>query len=163
MALLSRKVDYAILILSFLARQPAGGSAREIAARYGLSQGFVANILKLLCHKGFVTSHRGVKGGYVLQRPARDVALADLMDALDGSFRLTECTGHEPNHDCSLSDVCPVRGAVTRVHMRIRDVLRDVTLADLFEPSPVSPGTMQLGLTLTAALSSPTTLAEHAI
>ena len=62
------------------------GSAREIAARFELSRAFVANILKLLCGKGFVTSHRGVKGGYVLERPADEVTLAELMDALDDSF-----------------------------------------------------------------------------
>ena len=61
--LLSRKTDYALLILSHLSERPAGGSAREIADRFGLSKAFLANILKELCQKGFVSSHRGVKGG----------------------------------------------------------------------------------------------------
>src|SRR5205807_8446173 len=65
MTLLTRKVDYAILVLSYLHHHPEGGCAPEIADGYSLSRAFVANILKELCHKGFVTSHRGVKGGYV--------------------------------------------------------------------------------------------------
>ena len=88
MTLLSRKVDYAILILAYPHPRAGGGSAREIADRFELSRSFVANILKLLCHKGFVASHRGVKGGYALQRPAEDVKLAELMDALDEGFYL---------------------------------------------------------------------------
>src|SRR2546425_4728230 len=92
MTLMSRKVDYALLILSYLDQKREGGCAREIADRYGLSKGFVANILKLLCHQGFVTSHRGVKGGYVMLRPAEQVSLAELMEALDEAFHLAECT-----------------------------------------------------------------------
>ena len=47
MTLMSRKVDYALLILSFLDQKAEGGCAREIADRYGLSKGFVANILSV--------------------------------------------------------------------------------------------------------------------
>jgi Rrf2 family protein len=144
MSLMSRKVDYALLILSYLHQRPEGASAREIAGRYELSRAFVANILKQLCHKGFVSSHRGVKGGYALQRALGEVRLADLMDALDDAFQLAPCTRNGPEHDCSLTAVCPVRGGIAEVHQRIRDVLRKVTLAELFRPAAL--GTTPLGL-----------------
>ena len=70
MTLLSRKADYALLILSHLHRRPEGATARAIADKFELSRAFVANILKELCNKGFVVSHRGVKGGYSLGRDA---------------------------------------------------------------------------------------------
>ena len=81
MTLLSRKADYALLILSYLHTQETG-NAREIAAKFGLSRAFVANILKELGHKGFVTSTRGVKGGYVLQRASATITLAELLEAV---------------------------------------------------------------------------------
>ena len=90
MTLLSRKADYALLILSYLHTQ-AGGTARAIAEQFGLSRPFVANILKELCQKGFVASHRGVKGGYVLARPAETITLAELLETIDEGFRLTVC------------------------------------------------------------------------
>ena len=68
---------YAMLIVSYLHHKPEGGNARAIAERFGLSRPFVANILKELCHKGYVASHRGVKGGYALKESARAVTLAD--------------------------------------------------------------------------------------
>ncbi len=141
MTLLSRKVDYAILILSYLRQRAEGGSAREIAARFELSRAFVANILKVLCHKGFVASHRGVKGGYVLQRAAEDVRLADLMDAFDEGFHLTPCTKSDPDDACSLVNTCPVRSAIGGVHHRIREILRTVTLAELSQPVAPEAGT----------------------
>lgn len=136
-ALLSRKVDYALLILSYLHHRPEGGSAREIAARFGLSRAFSANILKCLCSRSFVISHRGVKGGYVLQRPAEDICLADLMEALDVSFHLAEFNRLDAGEACSLLPVCPVRGAIAEVHGRIRQVLAGVTLAELFQSVPL--------------------------
>jgi Rrf2 family protein len=145
MTLLSRKVDYAILILSYLHERSEGGSAREIAARFELSRAFVANILKLLCHQGFVASHRGVKGGYVLQRPAEQILLADLMDALDEGFYLMPCTKVGPAEVCSVTHSCPVRGGIASVHERIRDILRTVTLAQLCRPVVSTNGT-QFGL-----------------
>ena len=64
---------------------------REIAERLALGRPFVANILKRLCGTGFVAGHRGVKGGYVLRRPAQQVCLAELMESLGEPFHLAEC------------------------------------------------------------------------
>ena len=150
MTLMSRKVDYALLILSYLDQKREGGCAREIADRYGLSKGFVANILKLLCNKGFVTSHRGVKGGYVLRRPAEDVNLAELMEALDDGFNLAECTRAPASEQCTIAGMCPVRGSIADVHRRIRDLLRGVTLADVFRGNVEAAPTIY-GLNLVSA------------
>lgn len=146
MTLLSRKADYALLILSHLDGNPAGGNARTIAARFDLSRPFVANILKELCHKGFVTSHRGVKGGYVLARSPAEVTLAELLEAIDEGFRLAVCVGDEPRN-CCLSAVCTVQGPIAEVHRRMLAVLQHVTLAEIFRPSvPGTPSTVALPL-----------------
>jgi Rrf2 family protein len=132
MALLNRKVDYALLILSYLRHAQQGGCARAIAGRFGLSRPFIANILKTLCQKGFVASYRGVKGGYVLREEAGGRTLADLMDCLGDTFHLAECNRDTPDECCVLFASCPVKEAVAAVHRRVRDVLAGVTLAELF-------------------------------
>jgi Rrf2 family protein len=151
MSLLNRKVDYGLVILSYLYQKPEGGCAREIAARFGLSRAFVANILKDLCNKGFVASHRGVKGGYLTLRPAETISLAELMDALDESFRVAECIQVTPSDGCALVDICPVKGPVAEVHQRIREVLQNVTLAEIFQPASPAPG-LRVGLPTLALL-----------
>jgi len=131
--LLSRKADYALLILSYLSEKT--GTARAIAEKFGLSRPFVANILKELGHRGFVTSHRGVKGGYTLARPAESITLADLLESIEDGFRLAVCNTDE--HDaagCSLAGTCTLKGRIAAVHHRLLDVLRGVTLAELFDP-----------------------------
>ena len=138
MTLLSRKADYALLILSHLYDSDTGGTARGIAEKFGISRAFVANILKELCQKGFVDSHRGVKGGYSLARPAENISLAELLESIEEGFRLTMCSD-EHEADCGFGSVCTVKGPMAAVHRRIIDVLRDVTLAELFDPALPKP------------------------
>jgi Rrf2 family protein len=146
MTLLSRKADYALLILQYL-HANTGGNARVIAEKFGLSRPFVANILKELGAKGFVTSTRGVKGGYVLARASAAVTLAELLEALEEGFKLTVCNEHSPAGACDVEQVCPVKGPMTAIHRRLMDVLRAVTLADVFAPVPVVPPALStLGL-----------------
>lgn len=141
MTLLSRKADYALLILSHLHQKQAGGTARAIAERFGLSRPFVANILKELCQTGFVLSHRGVKGGYTLARPAAEISVAGLLGAIDERFQLTVCSshGHPPAAPCSIETSCPIKGPLAEMHARIMAVLSGVTLADLLAPADAAP------------------------
>lgn len=146
MTLLSRKADYALLILQYLHALPSG-NARVIAEKFGLSRSFVANILKELGSKGFVTSTRGVKGGYVLARASVTVTLAELLEALEEGFKLTVCNEHSPAGACDVEHLCPVKAPMTEIHRRLMDVLRGITLADVFAPVPMVPPTLAtLGL-----------------
>lgn len=135
MPLLNRKVDYALLILCYLHHKTAAGCAREIAQRFGLSRPFVANILKDLCQQQYVSSQRGVKGGYLLRPQAEERTLAELIDALDDTVRLAECNTVPPEGCCDHLEDCPIRGPIAEVHQRIRDVLESVKLVDLFQKS----------------------------
>jgi Rrf2 family protein len=148
MALLNRKVDYSILVLAHLHEHRSGSSARAIAERYGLSHAFVANILKTLCRKGFVTSYRGVHGGYVMEPHVPTVNLADLISALDETFQFSECSQTPMDHPCAAYEHCPVRDPITRVHNRLQAVLREMTLGELFHPES---GPSVLGLPLIEA------------
>ncbi len=142
MTLLSRKADYALLILSYLSEKAVGGTARAIAEQFGLSRAFVANILKELCQKGFVVSHRGVKGGYALARPAESISLAELLETIEDGFRLTMCSPDQNGIEdelCSHSAVCTVKGPMVEVHRRLVEVLRSVSLAGLFPGSAAVP------------------------
>src|SRR6516162_1112086 len=147
MPLLNRKIDYALLILCYLHHKVEGGCAREIAGRFGISRAFVANILKDLCQQGYVRSHRGVKGGYLLRELTATRTLADLIDALDDTVQLAECNSPQPEDCCSLAAYCPIRLPIAEVHNRIREVLEGVKLLDLFTQStPIGDQSLQLDL-----------------
>jgi Rrf2 family protein len=138
-ALLNRKADYALLILSYLHRHTEGGNARAIAEEYGLSRPFVANILKELGHRGYVTSTRGVKGGYGLHEGATRKTLAELLSAIDEEFQLTVCSNHPATATCEVESVCTVKVPMHAIHQRIMEVLRGVTLAEVLSACPPTP------------------------
>lgn len=136
MVLISRKVDYAILVLYHLARSPIGASAREMSASYGLSRAFVANILKRLCQEGFVESQRGVHGGYRLAMAPSEITLDKVLLALDGPFQLMTCAPTEHEVACGLQGVCPVRNPLRMIHERLLSILTQATLEDMLEQEP---------------------------
>jgi Rrf2 family transcriptional regulator, cysteine metabolism repressor len=146
MPLLSRKADYALLILSHLNDHPDGANAREIAERFDLSRAFVANILKELGHHEFVHSERGVKGGYFLVEAAKQTSLATLLEALGEGFRLTFCNEGSDHEACSLESVCPVKNPLALIHKRMLNALKSVTLAELFTSPTTSAAPAALEL-----------------
>ncbi|MFW6153942.1 MAG: RrF2 family transcriptional regulator [Planctomycetota bacterium] len=132
---LTRKTDYALLALTYLAMRPAEVvSAREMAERFGLSSGLLMNVLKQLGAAGLVDSVRGARGGYRLaERPER-ITLADLIDTMEGPVRLAPCVGggkgDEPN-GCGASSLCPIQGPLQLLHDRLRGFFGEITLAEL--------------------------------
>ncbi len=157
MTLLSRKADYALLILQYL-HVNGSGNAREVHEKFHLSKAFVANILKELVKTGFVTSTRGVKGGYVLARASAAVTLAELIEKMEDGFKLTVCNENGEAGNCDVADICPVKAPMIVIHRRIMDMLRGVTLADVFSPPPASP---PVPILFTLGIRTPTEPANH--
>src|SRR6476646_3213974 len=81
------------------------------------------------------------KTDYSLSRSADRITLAELLEALEDGWKLTTCTGQEDHdvHDCTVHDLCPIRGPLNEIHKAIVGALRNVTLADVLRrPAPVT-------------------------
>ena len=138
----SRFTDYAIVVLVHLSKDPAVQTAPGIAGALGLPEPTVAKVLKLLAGTGLVESQRGARGGYRLARPLREVAVGDVVAAMDGPVALAACVeGARPS--CELEGNCPVHGRWQPVNDAVRAALAQVTLADMrnfsFPPVPSFP------------------------
>ena len=127
---ISKLTDYATVILGLLAAEPERRqTAAEIAGRTGVSAPTVSKLLKQLQRAQLVASSRGLHGGYLLARPAREISAAAILDALEGPVALTACAdGHT---HCDIEGSCRVGGAWQRVNRAIRQSLQDITLAHL--------------------------------
>jgi FeS assembly SUF system regulator len=134
---ITRLSDYAIVVLGATARSgPSAFTARTAAARTGLPLPAVKKILKCLVREGVVESQRGTLGGYRLSRPATQIALADIIDAIEGPFALTDC-GQSPTQGellCEYLDRCGVHSNWSRINGIVRRALASVTLADMIGP-----------------------------
>lgn len=138
---LTRKADYAIVALSDLARGSAArSSARAIAERTKVPLPVLTNVLHQLLRHGLVTSAMGAKGGYALARPAEQINLAEMIDAIEGTFKLTICCqeSEQTTEACELGMECQIKEPVRRVHDSLRWFLSHVTLEQIaFNNVPV--------------------------
>ena len=74
--------DYAVRIVSRLARQGGRMDAKRIAEETGVTLRFSLKILRKLVTGGLVRSYQGTKGGYALARPAKDISLCDVIETV---------------------------------------------------------------------------------
>jgi len=135
MLCLTKKTEYALIALGYLAERPREiFSAREIAAAFGLPLPLLMNILKSLNRKGMLDSTRGTNGGYRLGRNLESASLQDLIDTVDG-----EGAGRalvEVHQDAEGHEHRPLstRAAVHALNLRLARFLNEVKLADLVMP-----------------------------
>ena len=135
----TKLTDYATLVMTVLAAAPdAVLSANELAERAGIELPTASKVLKPLAQAGLVDGFRGANGGYRLARDAREVSLADIVEAMEGPLPMTECSIHEGQ--CGIEDSCNVRGNWQRVNDVIAKALRDISLHEMTHgdvaPSP---------------------------
>jgi FeS assembly SUF system regulator len=130
---LSKLTDYGTVVMTHLARSERQVlNANEIATHIFVAVPTVSKILKLLARAGLLISHRGVKGGYGLARPAEQISVAQIIRALEGPISLTECGG-TPGQ-CSQEPFCSISSNWQRISHVIRDALERMTLAEMAQP-----------------------------
>ena len=142
---ITKQADYGIVLLTRMAADPERlFTASELAAEAGLPHPIVSKVLKLLVRGGVLSSYRGVKGGYTLDRSAEEITVFDIVTVLEGPIAITECIDDSPS-ECSQEPHCPVRGNWQRINRAIQLALEDITLAEMTRAS--APRLVTLGET----------------
>jgi Rrf2 family protein len=129
---ISAKTDYALRAAIELAAardDEAPVKAEQIATAQGIPVRFLENILGDLRNAGVVESRRGVEGGYRLARPADEIALADVIRAVDGP--LANVGGTRPDALVYAGAAEPLRDVWVAVRAALRSVLERTTVADV--------------------------------
>ena len=139
----TKKTDYALVALAFLARrrvQSEGAvSARQMAEHLHLPDALLSNILKDLAQARILDSTRGSHGGYALATDASRVTLTEVLIALEGPIELTQCCDDnlpivgQADERCPTACTCSIREPVKRLHQRLTEFFDHVTIADLIE------------------------------
>lgn len=132
---LSKLTDYAVVVLVRLSRMDTVQTSPGIAAATGIPEPTVAKVLKTLAASDLVTSQRGAKGGYRLNRSLSAIPIADVIAAIDGPIALTACV-EGSSAGCESQDLCPMRGRWDPVNDAINKALSGITLADMQVPQP---------------------------
>ncbi len=123
--------DYAVRAMIHLACLPEGSTAlrSEIAEAQKIPGSFMAKILRRLVRARLLNSSRGVKGGFCLAKPASEISMLDILEAIEGPLSLTRCVP-DPR-GCEWSSECPAAAVWSNVQGAVRDILANADLETL--------------------------------
>jgi len=131
---ISAQEEYGLRCLVQLANLSQGESLTlpQIAEREGISQANAGKLMWLLSKAGFVQATRGIKGGYVLSRPADDIRLSEIIKILDADGIGNHCEGYKGILDsCIHKGDCGIRPVIVELHRVVEEALSNITLAQL--------------------------------
>lgn len=128
---ISRAGEYGVLGLLQLARQPVGQPVMidAVSRDAGIPKSFLAKIFQDLAKAGLLRSQRGAGGGFVLARPAPQISILEIIEAIDGRIALQRCLGDAP--DCDKRIDCALCGLLETAQDRLKDVFGQTSLQDL--------------------------------
>lgn len=131
---LGKLTDYGLVLMTCMARadSPSLRTARDLAIESKLPVSTVSKLLKHLLQSGLLTSHRGIKGGYVLARDPRQISVLEVIAAVEGQMALTECSTEASL--CQIEPCCPIKSNQRIINEAVRGVLEKVMLSDLANP-----------------------------
>jgi Rrf2 family iron-sulfur cluster assembly transcriptional regulator len=133
---ISRRTDYGVRVILDLAiqSQKERTSTQEIAERQNIPGPFLAKIISQLALSGLITTYRGAGGGVSLARPASEISLLHVIEALDGPLRLNRCV-IEPSA-CPRDEYCPVHHIWAKAQEDLTSLLSGTTFDDLASAPP---------------------------
>ena len=126
----NKLTDYAVIVMLALLEFPeVSSSAAEVSQRTGIAYPTVSKVLKLLLESNLVVSHRGVRGGYELTRPAEHISLAELVEAIEGGLNVTSCCA-EPG-DCIRTESCGTKNNWQLINRTLLMFFQSISLRDM--------------------------------
>jgi Rrf2 family protein len=132
---ITRRTDYAIRILMELAKGGEGAtiSVRSIADRQQVPYAFARGIQRDLVVADLVRSRRGATGGISLARPAAEISLLDVIQAVQGPIATSMCTT-DPGW-CARMGGCSVHSVWREADRLESELFASKDLASLVSPT----------------------------
>jgi Rrf2 family protein len=131
----STKAEYGVRVMAHLAetdgQRPV--SLGSIADAEGMPLAYLEHLVQRLRKQGLVDSRRGAHGGYTLARPAGEITMAEIVEALEGNLAPIECITPEGqcHREVAGQMPCPTKLLWTRVQGSIVRTLNEMHLSDL--------------------------------
>ena len=130
---LSTRTRYGLRAMVDLAHQHSDRPVmlRRISERQEISKKYLDNIFTALRLSGLLRTVRGASGGYLLAKDPKEIAVSEIVKALEGSVSPVDCI-HQPDL-CEKSADCVARQLWKELEVAMYRVLENRTLADMVE------------------------------
>lgn len=123
--------DYAIRVILYLSAKGGIVSSRELSEKNGIPEKYILKITKILANAGLITTHKGIRGGFSIMRPAQEISLLDVITTMENTIKINRCM--EKDEYCSrcATDSCPVRGFYCELQDELENKLSHISIQDL--------------------------------
>ena len=130
---LTRSADYAVRAMLDIADETRSeeGRARThlVAQRQDIPPALLAKLVPLLVRAGLLDSQRGARGGLFLARPASEIRMLEIVEAVEGPIAVNRCTATPAQ--CDKVAHCSIHPVWQKAQDYLVDLLKTTTLADL--------------------------------
>lgn len=131
----NQATDYAFRVIIHLTELPKGklANGQTIAEQQNIPPGFLQKIMRSLSRGGLVKSYRGVDGGFVLAKPAKEISLLDVIQAMEGPIDLQRCLKEEASCTKGCESKCLVHASLAVIQQDFVKSLERVKFDQLVE------------------------------
>ena len=127
---LSTRGKYGLYAMHYLAQHEHDGpQPLGRIAGIGIPKQYLEQLLGGLRRNGLIRSVRGSNGGYQIAKPAAEISLLDILDAMEGPLALSDCIADD--RCCAKATQCRVRDMWEQLTNNINRELASVTLKDM--------------------------------
>lgn len=127
--MISRTAEYALRAAVHLAgAQGAPRTTRQIAAATRVPGPFLSKVLQSLGRAGLVRAQRGLHGGFSLAKPADEISVLAVVNAVDPLERIVSCPLGLPEHEGTL---CPLHARLDRAAAQVEQAFATTPLAEI--------------------------------
>lgn len=131
--MITKKAEYAIIILAELASHPRGTivTSKAIARKRSIPGNLVVQLLALLKEAGWTSGTRGPSGGIKLNVDPVSINLRQVIEKIDGPMGITRCLFNA--NPCQDKTHCSLRDIWSEAQLSMLSVLERVTIKQLSE------------------------------
>ena len=131
---ISKKTEYAIIALVDMAGNGGDAlvTAKDLSDRYNIPREILGKVLQSLAKDNLIQSHQGVKGGYQLVVPLKDINIKTIIQTVDGPIQLVDCA-MEDSSNCGQMDYCNIKSPMEFIQSELIRFFDNITLQDFKE------------------------------
>lgn len=130
--LLTKKSEYALLSLISIAKSDEAKNVDVLSKELNISKSFLAKIMQNLAKQGLVISHRGVNGGFSLNKDWDKITILEIVMAAEEKLpSVFECSPSVESCPNQVAMLCTIWPLLNNLQIKINDFLKELTLKDI--------------------------------
>lgn len=131
---ISKKVEYGLIALRYIAMQPKTycATTKEISTQYGIPFNILAKVMQQLARGKIILPRQGIYGGYFLIKKINEIFVSDVIKVIEkkNKISLMQCEG-EKLESCIIASNCTIKNPLLKIQSTINDAFAKMTIKEI--------------------------------